>query len=116
MSASDVVLTPIPQADGRVKNRPVIVPASMPPYGDLLVCGVSTQVHQEVVGFDERIGPEDADFAASGLKASSLIRLGFLAVLPTDRVLGAIGSIDKTRHARLLERLSQHLLSFRECR
>ena len=54
----------------------------MPPYGDLLVCGVSTQLRQRVAGFDDQIGPGDPDFRASGLKAPSLIRLGFLAVLP----------------------------------
>lgn len=56
-----------------------------------------------------RFGPGDADFAASGLKSPSLIRLGFLAVLPASGLLGAIGSIDEVRHVRLLERLSNHL-------
>src|SRR5437868_13185526 len=36
---------PIPQADSRVKNRPAIILREMPSYGDLLVCGVSTQLH-----------------------------------------------------------------------
>ena len=61
------------------------------------------------VGFDDPIRPGDADFATSGLKAPSLIRLGFLAVLPATSLLGAIGFIQKPRHTRLLERLSDHL-------
>jgi len=81
----------------------------MPPYGDFLVCGVSTQLRQEVAEFDDPIGPGDPDFLASGLKAPSLIRLGFLAVLPASGLLGAIGSISEDRHERLLERLSNHL-------
>lgn len=109
MKEGDVVLTPLPQADGQVKNRPTIILREMPQYGDFLVCGVSTQLHQEVAGFDDPIRPGDADFATSGLKAPSLIRLGFLAVLPARSLLGAIGSIDKARHLRLLERLSNHL-------
>jgi len=38
MKEGDVVLTPIPQADRRVKNRPAIVLREMPGYGDVLVC------------------------------------------------------------------------------
>lgn len=109
MNEGDVVLTPLPQADGRVKNRPAIVLRRMPPFGDLLVCGVSTQLHQEVVGFDEPIDPSHADFSTSGLKAPSLIRLGFLAVLPTSSFIGVIGAISSERHRRLLTRLCQHL-------
>ncbi len=71
MKEGDVVLTPLPQADGQIKNRPAIILREMPPYGDFLVCGVSTQLHQEVAGFDDPIRPSDADFATSGLKAPS---------------------------------------------
>ncbi len=109
MKERDVVLAPLPQATGQVKNRPTIVLRAMPPYGDFLVCGVSTQLRQEVAGFDDPIGPGDPDFLVSGLKAPSLIRLGFLAVLPESGLLGAIGSISEDRHERLLERLSNHL-------
>jgi mRNA interferase MazF len=49
------------------------------------------------------------DFAHSGLKAASLIRLGFLAVLPSNQFLGIIGSISRERHMRLLQRLSAFL-------
>ena len=97
------------QADGQVKNRPAIILRTMPPYGDFLVCGVSTQLHHEVAGFDDLVRPGDTDFAASGLKAASLIRLGFLAVLPAGSLLGAIGTIDEARHVRLLDRLASHL-------
>lgn len=43
MKESDVVLAPIPQADGRVKNSPAIVLREMPGYGDVLVCAPSEQ-------------------------------------------------------------------------
>lgn len=109
MKEGDVVLTPLPQADGQVKNRPAIVLRMMPAFGDFLICGVSTQLQQEVAGFDDPIGPTDPDFAASGLKAPSIVRLGFLAVLPASSLLGAIGSISESRHHKLLERLSNHL-------
>jgi mRNA interferase MazF len=114
MTEGDVVLTPLPQADGQVKNRPAVVLRAMPPHGDLLVCGVSTQLHHETPGFDEVIRPADPDFAASGLKAASLIRLGFLVVLPVSSFLGSIGSIAPERHGRLLQRLSEYLVRGRE--
>lgn len=110
MKESDVVLTPIPQANGVVKNRPVIVLREMPPHRDLLVCGVSTQLHQRVKDFDEIISPTEADFALSGLKSESLIRLGFLAVLTRGSIIGTIGSISPERHKRLLKTLSNYLV------
>jgi hypothetical protein len=63
----------------------------------------------KVPGFDETIEPSHPDFKTSGLKAPSLIRLGFLAVLPVNSFLGTIGSISGERHQRLLSRLCEHL-------
>lgn len=110
MKESDVILTAMPQADGNVKHRPAVILRDMPPFGDMLVCGVSTQLHHYVHGFDEIITPEDADFASSGLVAASLIRLGFLAVLPRRLIAGSIGSIAPERHKRLLKALSMYLV------
>ena len=45
MKEGDIVLTPVPQADGSIKNRPAILVREFPPYKDFLVCGVSTQLH-----------------------------------------------------------------------
>jgi mRNA interferase MazF len=87
MKESDVVLTPVPQADGSLKNRPAILLREVPPYKDFLVCGVSTQLHQQVKGFDEIISASDSDFSASGLRVESLIRLGFLAVIPRSSII-----------------------------
>ena len=111
MRQGDVILTPVPQADGKLKNRPAIILKEMPPYGDLLVCGVSTQIHHYVKGFDEIISSEHKDFKSSGLLSKSLIRLGFLAVLPRSRIMGSIGSISPERHKRLLKTLSDFLKS-----
>jgi mRNA interferase MazF len=110
MNEGDVILSPLPQTDGRVKNRPAVALRELPPYGDMLVCGVSTQMHQLVSGFDEPITSSDADFPASGLLANSVIRLGFLAVLPRQSILGSIGAISPERHRRLLHRLSAYLV------
>jgi mRNA interferase MazF len=46
MTEGDVILTPVPQADGQTKNRPAVILREMPPFGDVLVCGISTQSEQ----------------------------------------------------------------------
>jgi mRNA interferase MazF len=99
MKEGDVILTPVPQADGTIKTRPAVILREMPPYKDFLVCGVSTQLHQRVKYFDEVISPSDPNFTSSGLKSESLVRLGFLAapVLPSSRITGSIGSIAAAR-------------------
>ena len=48
MKEGDVVIVAMPQANGSVKNRPTIILREMPPFQDMLVCGISTQLHQEV--------------------------------------------------------------------
>lgn len=109
MTEGDVVLARLPQVDGTVKLRPAVLLCIMPPFNDFLICGVSTQLHQSAVNFDEQIGPIDSDFAASGLKSVSLIRLGYLAVLPVGQLKGRIGRISTSRLIRLRTTLADHL-------
>lgn len=82
MKAGDIILTPIPQSDGRTKNRPALVLCELPGYRDFLVCGISTQLHQCIQDFDEIVFDSNTDFQTSGLTQSSLIRLGFLTTIP----------------------------------
>ena len=110
MKEGDVLLAGLPQADGATTLRPVVFLRAMPPYDDLLVCGVSTQLHQQVPGFDELLAPGEPGYAETGLLAPSIVRLGFLAVLPRTKVAGAIGSLSPLRHRQLLERLARHLV------
>lgn len=110
MNQGDVILTPVPQADGVIKNRPAIFLREMPRYRDVLVCGVSTQLHQEVKGFDEVIRLSDPDYPGTGLHSASLIRLGFLAVLTRSAIIGSIGAISAERHRRLLTNLADYLM------
>jgi len=104
-----VVLLALAQADSKAKPRPAVALRELPGFGDWLVCGISTQLHQCVVGFDETIASSDADFAGSGLVRASVIRLGFLQAIPLRRIMGRIGSISADRHHRLLTNLSRHL-------
>lgn len=110
MKEGDVIIVPMPQSDGVVKNRPAIILREMLPFRDALVCGVSTQLRQAAKDFDEVISPGDADFVSSGLIEESLIRLGFLVVVPRAKIVGSIGSISSERHKRLLQRLGEYLV------
>lgn len=53
MKQGDIVLTPLPQANGQVKNRPALFLRVMPPFNDALVCGISTQLRQQLPNFEE---------------------------------------------------------------
>ena len=110
MKEGDVIIVPLPQADGMVKNRPAIILREMPPFRDVLVCGVSTQLRQATKDFDEVVSSSDVEFVASGLKTESLIRLGFLVVIPRNKIVGSIGAISSERHRRLLQRLGEYLV------
>ena len=105
MKPGDVVLARLQQSDGQFKARPALVLANMPPYGDLLLAGISPQLHHEVKGLDEIISPSDQDYPESGLKVSSLVRMGMIATIPANAILGRIGSVSSFRLARLLENL-----------
>jgi mRNA interferase MazF len=109
MKEGDILLASLPQRDGAPKDRPALFLKRMPPFQDFLICGISTQLQQEVPDFDEIIAPVDADFRTSGLKAASLIRLGYLVVLPRSEFKGRIGNVSAVRLKRLLTRLSDFL-------
>lgn len=110
MSEGDVAIAALPQADGQMKNRPIVILRAVPPFDDFLVGAISTQLHLRVANLDELMLGNDPDFPASGLKKPSLIRLGCLATLPPASVLGRIGSLSPARHQKLLTQLA-HFLS-----
>jgi mRNA interferase MazF len=111
MRPGEIVLLRLPQADlSSGKLRPVLVLSDLPgPFGDYLVCGISSQLHQEMPDWDERLTASDDDFAASGLKVPSVIRLNWLAAVNPSASVGTLGSIASERLARLRRRLAAHL-------
>jgi mRNA interferase MazF len=114
MKEGDVILVPLPQADGQRKPRPAIILRILPPFGDYLVCGISSQLRQQVRGLDELLLRTEKDFAGSGLHADSLIRAGFLAIYAPQQIIGSIGEISAERHRRLLKQLAEFLVSNRQ--
>ncbi len=109
-----VVLVPFPQVetDLRGKVRPAVVIRRLPGgYDDWLICMVSSRVAQSLDGFDEIVSDQDDDFAASGLKVSSVIRITRLAVCHGPVMLGSIGHVDDARLRRVRSRLCDWLLA-----
>jgi len=106
----DVILTSVPQADGKTKLRPALLLREFPsPYKDFLVCGISTQLHKKIKNFDDVVLKNDSDFKNSGLLQESLIRLSFLATIPRSHIVGTIGYISPERLQKILQTLSDYL-------
>ena len=105
--AGQIVLFRFPQTDlEEGKLRPALLVGKLPgEYDDWLICMVSSQTRHAIPEFDELIRDDDADFADSGLKVSSVIRVGRLAVIQGEILLGAIGQIAPER----LQRIKRHL-------
>ncbi len=70
---------------------------------------VSTNLEQALPEFDEVITRQDYyGFAASGLKETSVIRIGRLAVVEAELLLGEIGEISNER----LNRIQKHIVDW----
>lgn len=110
---SQIVLFRFPQTDQQYgKLRPALVVRKLPGrYEDWLISMISTQLSQEIPGFDEVVSPEDSDFNESGLKLTSLIRIGRLAVVNADILVGNIGRINDMRLRRIRRKISQWIQS-----
>lgn len=109
--AGQIVLFRFPQADlEEGKLRPALLLGKLPgAYDDWLICMISSQLRHAVPGFDETIRDNDPDFADSGLKVASVIRIGRLSVVQEDILLGAAGQIAPERLQRIKQRLAQWL-------
>lgn len=108
--AGQVVLFRFPQTDlDTGKMRPTLLLGKLPgKYDDWLICMISGQTQQYIDQFDEIVHEDDDDFADSGLKKASVIRVGRLAVVEGPVLLGAIGQIAAER----LERIKRHLVAW----
>jgi mRNA interferase MazF len=108
ISEGQIVLFRFPQTDRTEgKLRPALVLRQLPSrHNDWLICMISSNLDQEVPEFDEVITPDDLDFKESGLKVPSLIRIGRIAVVDGDILLGKLGQIDTQRLLRIRYKLS----------
>jgi mRNA interferase MazF len=106
--SGQIVLVPFPFTDlSEAKLRPVLMlrRASVQ-FDDWLVCMVSSQLQQADEQIDEILSPSEADFAATGLKVPSVLRLSRLAVLESSLLVGSLGSISDERLQRIRQKLA----------
>ena len=109
MKQGDIILFALAQADGKSKLRPVLLLKQMPGHGDWLVCGISSQLHEHVTGFDLLLDASHTDYKKSGLLKSGVVRLGFLSVIPERQIAGKIGELSTESTGVLLKSLSDYL-------
>jgi mRNA interferase MazF len=111
VTPGDVVLIPVPQVGGGpAKLRPALCLSDLPgPYQNILLCGISSQLHQIQTDWDELIQPDDTDYPGSGLHQASVIRLSYLYAADRAEIVGVVGRVDASRLDRLRTRLSDHL-------
>lgn len=111
MNPGDVVLIRFPQADLQPgKLRPALVVALAPGrHADVLLALISSRTYQAVPQFDEIVDPSDVDYAATGLKARSVVRLARLASVETAVINARLGSISAKRLRQIRKRLATWL-------
>ena len=107
-----IVLFRFPQTDQiSAKLRPALVLRRLPgQFEDWLICMISSQLGQEIFGFDERVAVSDPDFISSGLRVASVIRIARLAVVEEAVLRGAMGKVAPERVARIKSKLGQWIV------
>ncbi len=105
MNEGELIVCPVVSASGSIKTRPALVLRALPTYNDFLICGLSSQLWQEIQGFDEILTPD----ARNGLRVPSLVRLSFLAVVKSADVRGKMGNIPDSLLNTLCGRLAEYL-------
>jgi mRNA interferase MazF len=107
----DVILARFPFTDGRgAKLRPVLVLARVPgPHDDFLVLFISSQVRLAMAGVDVVLDPRHPAFARSGLKLPSVLRIGKLATMSSQSIVGPLGSIGDPLLSDVVWRLTRLL-------
>jgi len=109
IAEGQIVLFAFPQTDQGVgKLRPAVLLRRLPgEHDDWLACMISSNIHQQIPGLDEVIPREDSEFAATGLKLSSVIRVTRLAVVAGTMLQGTIGRLTAERLQRIRVRLAR---------
>jgi mRNA interferase MazF len=111
-SAGYIVLFRFPQTDlADDKLSPALLLGKLPgDYDDWLTCMISSQTRHYLPNFDEIVQEGDSDFAQSGLKLESVIRVGRLAVIEGELLLGEVGKISNERLKRVKSHLADWIL------
>jgi mRNA interferase MazF len=113
MKPGDIVLVSFPYADQKSsKLRPGLIIAKVPgKHSDVLIAAISSRIYQALPDFDELIEQTDPDFTLTGLKVTSVIRIGKLASVEINIIAARLGSISPERLTRVHQGLVNWLSS-----
>jgi mRNA interferase MazF len=95
MKRGTIVLTPFPFTDltGRKVRPALVVSRSDRPGSDVILAFISSYRSQALLTTDLLVEDTHADFAITGLKTSSVIKLDKLVTVETSVVLGELGDM-----------------------
>lgn len=109
MEEGTVVKAYLQQSDGQLKPRPAVLLAQLPPFGDWLIAGISSQLRHYVAGFDVLIDEHHPDYHHSGLLKPGIIRLGFLGTIDSENLEGTLGYLSPSTFNELTDNLIKRL-------
>lgn len=105
MKKGDIIIASLPMIHGTYKKRPALIINSFPPYNDFLLCGISSQLHQNIKEAAYLLSANESYFKETGLSKSSIIRLNYLVMIPQTLIEGRIGSVPDSIYKEILNRL-----------
>lgn len=102
-----IVLVPFPFDDlTATKVRPAVcLTDEIKPYNHVILAFITSSVSASAAATDVVIDKTDADFATTGLKMSSMIRLHRLMTVTTSIVLCELGELSLSQRTEIEDRL-----------
>ena len=67
---------------------------------------ISSRIYQAVPDFDEIIAPSDSDYATTGLKVRSVVRLARIGSIDPSVVNARLGNVSAKRSRQIKNRLA----------
>ena len=104
-----IVLVPFPFDDlSGVKVRPAIcLTERISGYDHIVIAFITSQIKKANEPFDLRIEDTDSDFAITGLKVSTAIRIHRLVTIPHRLIRRQLGELPKDYQKELENKLKQ---------
>ncbi|MCE7989326.1 MAG: type II toxin-antitoxin system PemK/MazF family toxin [Caldilinea sp. CFX5] len=110
LQRGDIVIATFPFTDlSGSKRRPALVLATTTPNADSILAFISSVMPMVVNSYELPLIPADADFAQTGLKVPSILRLNKLVTLERSLITRRIGRVSPQRLRAIDDRVIQVL-------
>lgn len=109
MTKGKIVLVPFPFDDlSASKVRPALCLTNpVGPYRHVIVAFITSQEPKDIFEADLVFKTNDPDFAATGLRVASVLRLHRLTTLPANLIQRELGDLSTSKQKQVAEKLSQ---------